>query len=52
MSVIGINGSHRMAGNASKFVQAVLEGATDAGAATKLFQIGEMRISNSYGFCR
>ena len=45
MSMIGINGSPRSDGNTRKFVQAVLAGATSAGAETALFQLGEMKIS-------
>jgi len=45
MSVIGINGSPRPEGNTAKFVQEVLAGAAEAGAETRMFHLGKMRIS-------
>jgi multimeric flavodoxin WrbA len=45
MSVIGVNGSPRPDGNTGTLVKAILHGAADAGAETRLFQLGEMTFS-------
>jgi len=45
MSVIGINASPRPDGNTAKFVREVLAGAGEAGAETRMFQLGQMEIA-------
>ena len=45
MNIIGINGGPRSEGNTARFVQEVLVGAAEAGAETRMFQIGKMSIS-------
>lgn len=44
MKVLGINGSGRIGGNTYQLVNAVLRGAAQAGAETKLFELGSLII--------
>ena len=45
MNVFGVNGSGRTGGNTSVLVNALLEGAAEAGAQTHLIELGELSIA-------
>lgn len=45
MGVIAINGSPRADGNTAELIRKVLKGSEEAGTSTRLFQLGEMKVS-------